>query len=94
MVSGSDPGDPKGGGDDDEDLLFAQDPSLSGQFVQQWKSPILAPEAALQGVANNKLRRAQTQNKSPNCSIVNVRDSAFSLSHLIAKARPVGAAPP
>ena len=37
VVFGSNPEDFFGWEDGDEDLLFAQDTSLAGQFVQQWK---------------------------------------------------------
>ena len=37
MVFGSNPADFFGWGNGDEDLLLAQDTSLAGQFVQQWK---------------------------------------------------------
>ena len=43
--------------DGDEDLMFAQDTSLAGQFVQQWKLRMKAQEAALMEIANIKLRR-------------------------------------
>ena len=47
MVFGSNPADNFGWGDEDEDLLFAQDTSLSGQFVAQWKLRMMAQEAAI-----------------------------------------------
>ena len=37
------------GGSADEDLLFAQDASRSGQFAQRWKLRMMAQEAALRG---------------------------------------------
>ena len=47
LVFGPNPADLHGWGDRDEDLAFAQDTSLSGQFVQQWKLRMMAQEAAL-----------------------------------------------
>ena len=41
----------------DGDLIFAQDTSPSGQFVQHWKLREMAQEAVLQEVANSKLRK-------------------------------------
>ena len=64
MVFGSNPADNFGWGDEDEDLLFAQDTSLSGQFVAQWKLRMLAQEAALKEIANSKLRRILAFNNS------------------------------
>ena len=55
FVLGSNPVDPFGCGGNDEDLLFAQDASLPGQFGQQWKLRILPQEAALKEVASRKL---------------------------------------
>ena len=43
--------------DTDEDLTFAQDASLTGQFAHQWKLRMRGREAALKGVANSKLCR-------------------------------------
>ena len=53
MVSGCNPADNFGFGDDDEDLPAAQDTSLPGQFVPQWKPRMLAQEAALKEIANS-----------------------------------------
>ena len=39
----------------DEDLTLAQDTSLSGQFVQQWKLRMMAQEAALNEIADSRL---------------------------------------
>ena len=47
MVFGSNPVDLYAWEGKDEDLAFAQDTSLSGQFVQQWKLRRMAQEAAL-----------------------------------------------
>ena len=47
----------------DADLMFAQDTSLAGQFVQQRKLRMRAQEAALQEVAKSKLRRLLPRNK-------------------------------
>ena len=64
MVFGSNPADNFGWGDEDEDLLFAQDTSPSAQFVAQWKLRMLAQEAALKEIANRKLRRTLAPNNS------------------------------
>ena len=64
MVFGSNTADNFGQGDEDEDLLFGQDTSLSGQFVAQWKLRMLAQEAALKEIANSKLRRILAPNNS------------------------------
>ena len=64
LVFGSNPADNFGWGDDDEDLLFAQDTSLSGQFVANWKLRMIAQEAALKQIANSKLRRILAFNNS------------------------------
>ena len=42
LAFGSNPADNFGWGDEDEDLLFAQDASLSGRFVAQWKLGAMA----------------------------------------------------
>ena len=57
LVFGSKPEDNFGWGDEDEDLLFAQDTSLPGQFVAQWKLRTMAREAALKEIANSQQRR-------------------------------------
>ena len=57
LVFGSNQVDLLGWDETDEDLLFAQDTSRSGQFVQQWTLRMMALEAALKGVANSRLRR-------------------------------------
>ena len=63
LAFGSNPADNFGWGDEDEDL-FAQDTSLSGQFVAQWKLRMMAQEAALREIANSKLRRILAFNNS------------------------------
>ena len=57
IAVGSNPADNFGWGEEDEDLLYAQDTSLSGQFAAQWKLRMLAQKAALKEIANGKLRR-------------------------------------
>ena len=57
MVFGSNPLDLFGRGDAGGDLMFAQDTSLAGQFVQRWKLRIRAQEATLKDVTDSKLRR-------------------------------------
>ena len=37
MAFGSNPVDPFGWEGGDEDMMFAQDATLAGQFVKQWK---------------------------------------------------------
>ena len=51
LVFGSNPADNFGWGDEDEDLLFAQDASLPEQFVAKWKLCMMAQEAALKEIA-------------------------------------------
>ena len=67
LVFGSNLMDVYGWDGSDEDLLFAQDTSISGQFVQQWQLRIRAQEAALKEIANSKLRRLLAYNKTFNC---------------------------
>ena len=40
--------------DHDEDMLLAQDISVSRQFAQQWNLRAMAGEAALEDVSNSK----------------------------------------
>ena len=47
MVFGSNPVDMFGWGCGGEDLTFAQDTFLAGQFVQQWRLRVTAQEATL-----------------------------------------------
>ena len=54
MVFGSNPFDLFGWDGRDGDLIFTQDTSLPGQFVQQWELRMRAREAALKEVANSK----------------------------------------
>ena len=60
-----------GGG---EDLLSAQDTSLSRQFAQQWKLRMRAQEATLREVANSKLRRLLAHNQTFSCAEIDVGD--------------------
>ena len=53
MVFGSTPVDFFGWEGGGGDLLFAQDTTPAGQFVQQWKLRMRAQEATLKGVANS-----------------------------------------
>ena len=66
MAFGPNPVDSFVWGDGNEDLLFAQDASLAGQFVQRWKLRMRAQEATLKEVANSKLRRLLARNKTFN----------------------------
>ena len=78
MVFGSIPvdlfgwGDGKGG-----DLPFAQDPSHSGQFAQQWKLRMMAQGASLKGVAISKLRRLPAYNEPFGRTDVRIGDAAL-----------------
>ena len=74
MVSGSNPVDFLGWEDGGGGLLFAQDTSLAGQFVQQWKLRMRAQEATLKEVANSNLRRLLARNKTFNCAEIDVGD--------------------
>ena len=77
LVFGANPVDLYGWDDSEDDLLFAQDTSVSGQFVQQWKLRMMAQEAALKEIANSKLRRLLAFNKTFNCTDVKVGDSVL-----------------
>ena len=56
-VFGSNPVGLYGWDAQDEDFLTAQDASVSGQFAHPWNLRMMAQEAALEEVANSKLRR-------------------------------------
>ena len=77
MVFGSSAVDNFGWGFEDEDLLFSQDTSLSGQFVTQWKLRTLVQEAALKETANGKLRRILAFNNSFDSVDVRVGDQVL-----------------
>ena len=68
------PSDFFGLGDGDEDLLFAQDTSLAGQFVQPWKLRTRAQEATLKEAADGKIRRLLARNETFNCAEIDVGD--------------------
>ena len=72
MVFGPNPEDLLGREAKDEDLTFARNTSLSGQFAQQWTLRTMEQEAALAEVANSKLRRLLAYNKSRNCTDVKI----------------------
>ena len=78
MVFGPSPVDPYGWEDKDEDSAFAQDTSLSGQFVQQWRLRMMAQEAARQVIANSRLRRLLASNKSFTCTDEKIGDTTLS----------------
>ena len=61
LVFGSNPVDPYGWRDQEED-----------QFAQQWKLRMMAQEAALKEVANRKLLRLLASNKTFNCTDVKI----------------------
>ena len=87
MVLGSNPMDPFGWEDQDEDLTFAQDSSLAGQFDQQRKRRMRAQEATLKEIANSELRRLLARNKSLNCADVSVGIQLRFIRHKVGKAR-------
>ena len=68
LVFGSNPVGLYGWGDQDENLLLAQDSSVSEQFAQRWKLRMMAQEVALKEVANGKLRRLLAYNTTSNCT--------------------------
>ena len=58
----------------DDDLLFAQDASVSGQFAQQWRLRAMAQEAVLGEEASSKLRRRLARNITFDCTDVQIGD--------------------
>ena len=58
LVFGCNLADLIGWGDNADDLLLAQDCSLSILFVQQWELRVMAQEAAMEEVAGCELRRS------------------------------------
>ena len=91
MVLGPNPTDLFGWEVSDEDLMFARDTSLAGQFVQQRKLRLRAQEPALKGVANSKLRRPHPFDRSSNCADINFGDRASFAKRRVLKALLVGA---
>ena len=77
IVFGSNPAELCEFEDKDGDLTFAQDSSLSRQFVQQWKLRILAQEAALREFAGGRLRNFLAYSKSFKCTGVEIRNTAL-----------------
>ena len=57
----------------EEDLTFAEDIPLAGQFVQQWKLRVRAQEATMREIARSKLRRLLAHSKTFNCEEIDVR---------------------
>ena len=57
--------------------MFAQDTSISGQFVQQWKLRMKAQEAAMKEIANSKLRRLLAYNKTFECTDIKMGDTVL-----------------
>ena len=90
LVFGSNPMDLYGWGDSDDDLLFAQDTSISGQFVHQWQLRIRAQEAALKEIANSKLRRLLAYNKTFDSVDIKVGDEVLFYKAPRRKAARVG----
>ena len=78
LVFGSNPVDLFGRDIEGEHLLFAQDTSLAGNLVQQWKLRVMVQEDASGDAANRKLRRLLANKEAFNCTNVKVRDSAAS----------------
>ena len=54
--------------DNDSNLDFAQDPTISGQFPQKWKLRTMAQGTASKKIAHNSLRRLLADNKSFDCA--------------------------
>ena len=77
MVFGSNPVDPLEWEDREKDLLSAQDSSIPGRPVQQWKLRMMAQEAALREAATRKLRRLLAYNRSLNCTGEKSGDTAL-----------------
>ena len=77
MVFGSNPVDLFGWEGGGEDLMFAQDTSLAGQFVQQWKLRMKAARATLKEIANSELRRLLARTKTFSCAEIDVGDMAL-----------------
>ena len=88
MVFGSNPADLFGWEDGDEDLMFAQDTSLAGQFAPQWKLRLKAQASTLKEIAKIKLRRLLAQNKTFDCAEINVGDMALSYKAQNRKSSP------
>ena len=65
-------------GEKDEDLTFAQDTSLSGQFGRQRRLRMVAQEAAPREIASSRLRRLLAFNNSPTFADVKIGDAALS----------------
>ena len=80
-------------GDKDEDSPFAQDAPLSGQYVKQWKLPVMARKAALKEVANSELCRRLPYIWG-NWPMGKLAIRRFSTRLLVRKARPGGGARP
>ena len=77
IALGSNPADLFGREDGGEDMMFAQDTALAGQFVNQWKIRAEAQEATRAVIANNKLRWLLAFNKTFNCAEIDVGDMAL-----------------
>ena len=88
MVLGSTPAELLEWEDMDEDLTFAQDTSVSGQFAQQWKLRMMEQEAALGEVADGKPRRLLAYNKSFSCTGVKIGGASLSRKTVNKKSAP------
>ena len=73
----SNPVDLFGWGDTNADLMFTQDASPAGQFVEQGRLRMHAREAELKEVANSKLRSLLAYGDSFNCADVNISDTVL-----------------
>ena len=82
MVFGSNLADLHGRTGKDDDLLFAQATSPSGQFVQQWELRKMAQEATLKDTANKKLRGLIARTSSFHCADVKVASSPLFINLL------------
>ena len=63
--------------DDDSNLDVAQDPAISGHFLQKWKLRTMAQGTAMKEIASSKLRRLLADNKSSDCTDEKVAGSGI-----------------
>ena len=77
MGFGSNAANLYGLGDDAEDLLFAHDAPLSGQFAKQWKLRVMAQGVALKEIAKAALRRLLAYKKSSSYTDLEVGESVL-----------------
>ena len=77
---------------EDEDLMFARDASLSGLLPQRWRLRMMAREAALREAANSKLRLFSRTVSPLDARMSRLVIRRFAISRPTAKIRLVGAA--